>query len=511
MRDVAAGAAVTGAWAVLPGARAFARSLPYIGAAKPAGIPWPPDAAVLAADPLRPQFHLLPKYGWMNDPNAPTFWRGKYHMFYQYNPGAAVWGDMHWGHAVSADMVHWEHLPVALAPTAASYDADGCFTGSFVNDTALDGGTATIVYTGVQAVSDPSQATLRDGTHNYREVQALATTKDPMLRWWERLPAPVIVVPPPDMNVSGFRDPSVWREGDFFYMTVGSGIRNQGGMVLLYRSPAKGPGALREWEYLHPLAQGEWNGKDTRDAVDSGEMWECPELFRVGRWHVLIYSSERRVFWQTGALDEKTMLFKKAHEGVLDGGNFYAPKTQLDAKGNRILWGWVSESRPDDALKAAGWAGCMSLPRVVGVDDDGMLTMTPAKQVESLRGSPKAGEGWRGGEFHAVLVGADPVLRLMDSEDSTAPWLEVEVRTTDSGRQLRVGEKYVGMPAASEVDLRVFVDASVVEIFANGRACLTVRVYRPVKGTLGAEIDPKSVKRLEVWPMRAISENRLTT
>jgi len=467
---------------------------------------------------LRPQFHLLPKYGWMNDPNAPTWWRGKYHMFYQYNPGAAVWGDMHWGHAVSADMVHWEHLPVALAPTPGSYDADGCFTGSFVNDIALDGGTAAIVYTGVQAVSDPSQATLRDGTHNFREVQALATTKDPMLRWWEKLPAPVVVVPPPDMNVSGFRDPSVWREGDYFYMTVGSGIRNQGGMVLLYRSPAKGPAALREWEYLHPLAQGEWNGKDTRDAVDSGEMWECPELFRVGRWHVLIYSSERRVFWQTGALDEKTMRFKKAHEGVLDGGNFYAPKTQLDAKGNRILWGWVSESRSDDALKAAGWAGCMSLPRVLGVDEDGALLMTPAHQVEMLRGNLRgsesaktAGEGWRGGEFHAVLVGPEPVLRLMDSEDAAAPWLQVEVRTTDAGRQLRVGEKYVSMPAGTEVDLRIFVDASVVEIFANGRACLTVRVYRPVRGTLGAEIDPKSVKRLEIWPMQAISDNRLTS
>jgi len=500
---------------------------------------WPPDAAVLAADPLRPQFHLLPKYGWMNDPNAPTYWRGKYHMFFQYNPDAAVWGDMHWAHAVSDDMVRWQNLPAALAPTAGSYDADGCFTGSFVNDVALDGGTASIIYTGVQSVSDPTQATLRDGTHNFREVQALATTRDPMLRYWEKLPAPVIVTPPEQLDITGFRDPSVWREGDTFYMTVGSGIYRKGGMVLLYRSPAKGPTALREWEYLHTLAEGEWNGKVTPDLVDSGEMWERPELFRVGKKHVLIYSSERRVFWQTGLLDPKTLKFTKEREGLLDGGAFYAPKTQLDAKGNRILWGWIRETRPDAELKAAGWAGCMSLPRVLGVDDDGILTMTPAHQVESLRGKALAANGraalnassadsgpasaapvvaWQGGEIHAVLTGGEPVLRLMDSEDPGNPWLVVEIRavTTGQGNELRVGSQSVTMTARGELDprdwdLRIFIDASVVEIFANGRACLTTRVYRPVKGTLGAEIDPKSVKHLEIWPMRPISYDRLTS
>src|SRR5271167_388121 len=99
----------------------------------------------LMRDPLRPQFHLLPRANWMNDPCAPQFFRGHYHMFFQYNPGAAVWGDMHWAHALSPDLIHWKHLPVALSPTPGSYDAYGCFTGS-----ALPGGeAATILYTGV--------------------------------------------------------------------------------------------------------------------------------------------------------------------------------------------------------------------------------------------------------------------------------------------------------------------------------------------------------------------------
>src|SRR5271156_6859070 len=88
----------------------------------------------LIRDPLRPQFHLLPRANWMNDPCAPRFFRGQYHMFFQYNPGGPVWGDMHWAHAVSPDLIHWKHLPVALAPTPGGPDQDGCFSGSAVDD-----------------------------------------------------------------------------------------------------------------------------------------------------------------------------------------------------------------------------------------------------------------------------------------------------------------------------------------------------------------------------------------
>ena len=83
----------------------------------------------LAADHQRPKVHFLPAANWMNDPNGPIYWKGRYHMFYQHNPNAAVWGDMHWGHAVSSDMIHWRHLPMALAPTHGGIDKDGVFSG----------------------------------------------------------------------------------------------------------------------------------------------------------------------------------------------------------------------------------------------------------------------------------------------------------------------------------------------------------------------------------------------
>src|ERR1700688_4691821 len=185
--------------------------------------------AKLAADPLRPQFHLLPAKNWMNDPNGPIYWQGAYHMFYQYNPGAAVWGDMHWAHAVSEDMIHWHHLPIALAPTSGWDDADGCFTGSAVDDH----GTATILYTGVKSVAK-ERATLRDGHNNFREVQCLATSTDPQLRTWTKWKPPVIQ-PPNDPTLAGFRDPFLRQQGDDWILGVASGHFKRGRSSLFFR------------------------------------------------------------------------------------------------------------------------------------------------------------------------------------------------------------------------------------------------------------------------------------
>lgn len=184
----------------------------------------------IAADPLRPQFHLMPSRNWMNDPNGPIYWKNNYHMFFQYNPDAAVWGNMHWAHAVSPDMIHWRHMPIALAPNSGGYDRDGCFSGSAVNNNGI----ATILYTGVKAVPS-AQATLRDGTHNFLEVQCLATSTDNDLRTWQKFPQPVLL-PPQNPRLTGFRDPFLYRTETNWLMGVGSGVRGLGGRVLLYRS-----------------------------------------------------------------------------------------------------------------------------------------------------------------------------------------------------------------------------------------------------------------------------------
>jgi beta-fructofuranosidase len=466
----------------------------------------------LAADPLRPQFHLLPAKNWMNDPNGPIYWRGQYHMFFQYNPGAAVWGDMHWAHAVSEDMIHWRHLPVALAPTPGWDDADGCFTGSAVDDR----GTATILYTGVKRAA-LERATLRDGHNNFREVQCLATSGDPQLRTWKKLDRPVIE-PPDDPKITGFRDPFLWREGSEWLLGVASGHAKQGGCVLLYRSKD-----LRSWEFLHELASGNWTEKELTNPVDSGEMWECPDFFALGGKHVLLYSTAGQVIWESGEFDPQALKFHTQKRGILDHGAYYAQKTQLDAHGNRVLWGWIPEKRPDVELVAAGWAGCMALPRTLSLSADGALEMTSAPAAQSLREKPLYSQSSVGSsealqqvaiqDLRAELTfQADSPAFTMALEDDNGPWWSITLTQRNSESSINVNGASFEIPAPTKDghEFHLFLDASVAELIVNRRHAITTRIYRQPKGPLRVKSD-KGLASLQAWQLRPISSNRLTT
>jgi beta-fructofuranosidase len=167
----------------------------------------------------------------------------------------------------------------------------------------------------------------------------------------------------------------------------------------------------------------------------------------------------------------------------------------------------------------------MSLPRVLGVDAKGMLTMAPAEQVKQLRqarlvaAAPADGSPTRSirlpdgacAEIHATLTGEDAVVQLLDSGGG-APWFEVAATSVGGDRVLRAGEQSVSMPGSDVVDIRIFVDASVVEVFANGGLCLTARIYTPVQGALRVQTGGEAaVKVLEAWPLKPISRDRLTT
>ena len=140
----------------------------------------------------------------MNDPNGPIFLNGVYHMFFQYNPNASVWGDMHWAHATSADMVHWKHQPIAIAPTPGGYDQDGVFSGCIV----MDGLLPTAIYTGVRTTANQADATLLDGVHVFQETQGLAISRD-NLQTWQKTAAPIIERPPAGMAITGFSKPRI--------------------------------------------------------------------------------------------------------------------------------------------------------------------------------------------------------------------------------------------------------------------------------------------------------------
>ena len=453
----------------------------------------------------------------MNDPNGPMRWNGRYHMFFQYNPNAAVWGDMHWAHAVSEDMIHWRHLPIALAPSPGQSDADGCFTGSAVDDH----GTATILYTGVKTVA-PEQATLRDGVHYFREVQCLATSSDPQLLTWTKWNQPVLQ-PPTDPRLAGFRDPFLWREGRNWYLGVGSGLFKQGGRVLLY-----GSRDLRQWGFLHPLASGEWTGKESLNPVNSGEMWECPDFFPLGKKHVLLYSTAGRVIWESGVLDPQELVFHSERRGILDYGAYYAPKTQLDAQGNRILWGWIPETRPEAEFSAAGWAGCMALPRVLSLGSRGDVLMHTVPEVHALRAKSFIRQGPRAAVSQIADVKIEDLCgEILWStassrcnfilEDRSGPWWSVEsLPQGSSAARVTVNGISAEVPWASHhhLEFHLFLDGSVAELICNHMHAFTVRIYRPPNGPLRFRPNDgplTAFRSLQAWQLLPISPDRLTT
>src|SRR5260370_29774854 len=205
----------------------------------------------------------------------------------------------------------------------------------FFKDTAT-----TVIYTAVAPPANDSEATLRDGVHTWRETQCLAVAQDDDLRTWKKLPEPVIAAPPPGLAVTRFRDPYIWREAKNWMLTLGSGVHDKGGMVLLYTSPD-----LRRWTYLHPLVEGSASNIKTVNPVETGDMWECPDFFPLGDKHVLLISTMGKVHWKVGTYAKQR--FTPEKEGMGDWGSYYAAKTMLDANGNRILWGWITETRSD--------------------------------------------------------------------------------------------------------------------------------------------------------------------
>lgn len=424
-------------------------------------------------DRYRPGYHFSPPSGWMNDPNGLIQWRGRYHLFYQHNPYEARWGFMHWGHAVSDDLVHWSDLPIALAPEPGSPRDDGCWSGVAVNDHGIP----TLIYTEV-----------RGGV----QLPYVATGSDDLITWRKHSRNPVIAGPPEGLTVPGFRDHCVWREDGWWYQIIGSGIVEQGGACFLYRGRT-----LLEWEYLGPLCAGSVGENDA--------MWECPDFFALGDRHALVLSPLplNRAVYLTGRY-ESYQFFPDAH-GEVDGScDFYAPQSFVDERGRRIMFGWLREARNEAAQLAAGWSGAMSLPRLITPRADGRVGMTPAPEIEALRGAhishapydlpPDASVVLNElhGDMLEIAVTIDPgaaqqtgvsVFASPERDEETRIVYEREpgrliIDRTRSGSG-HTDSPLIALPLAPGdiLDLRIFIDRSIVEVFANGYACLTARVY----------------------------------
>ncbi len=439
--------------------------------------------SALAHDADRPAYHFSAPSNWLNDPNGLLEWHGEYHLFYQYNPSETRWGNIHWGHATSRDLVHWEDRPIALTPEPNGPDSVGCWSGvALVKDDQ-----PLLFYTGASIYGD-----------DLSFQQVCRASADASLHTFAKSLSNPVALPLPDFPLLGFRDPFIWQEDGAWWMIIGSGSEERGGLVLLYRSPD-----LEHWEYMYPLFEGGRSGAP----FYAGTLCECPQLVRSGNRAALLISVLHKGPGYTVAITGRYegQRFTPQRIDRLDFADrlFYAPQVFSDHRGRTLMFGWISERRGIEAQLAAGWSGAMTIPRELWLDPDGALGMRPAYEIEMLRNPPFApGQPIEGDalEIFAVLpirgalcgltFGGGAALRFNPQTH--------EISFTLADEPLHTG--YLDLQPDEPLRLRVFIDHSVVEIFINDRVSLTTRLYggwHYMVAPIGA------VAKLRAWPLRA--------
>lgn len=344
----------------------------------------------------------------MNDPNGLVFYKGRFHAFFQHYPHAPRWGQMHWGHAVSDDLINWEELPIALYPDMPYDNAPngGCFSGSaIVKDNRMY-----IFYTSV--------------SEDQGQTQSLAYTDDG-ITFHKYEGNPIIDTNPMGSN-DDFRDPKVFKYKNEYRMVVGAGFRLEGA-ILLYKSKD-----LINWEYQGKLI----------DDDRFGGVIECPNLFEVdGKW-VLMFSSIKampnRVIWAVGDFDGEKFTPDTEDPNwpyfvVETGPDFYAPQVLDHPDGRKIVIAWMYNwNRRED--KGQIQVGAFTFPRQVSFDKAGRLTLLPI----------------------------DEGLHLLKKESDFVVYESGRLRVQIDGRTI------LDRPYAHEPDVLTLEDVGCVELFING-------------------------------------------
>lgn len=323
----------------------------------------------------RPVYHLTGNIGWINDPNGFSWYGGQFHLFYQYHPYSTSWGPMHWGHAVSEDLIRWKRLPAALAPDT-ELDRDGCFSGSAL---AMPDGRHLLIYTGVV------RGTNGNGDPGLRQVQCAAFGDG--VHYEKYAGNPIIGEDdlPAGCSIWDFRDPKVWMEEDGTYRLAAVTRTEDGsGAVLLYESS----------DALH------WTYVCTLDASrnEYGKMWECPDFFRLEDRYVISVSLQEmepegmefhagnNVMFITGEYDPVRREFhRKSVQAAEYGTDFYAAQTMQAPDGRRILAAWMqswesSVQKPEEMRLF----GEIILPRELSLQN-GRVLQNPVRELEKYR------------------------------------------------------------------------------------------------------------------------------
>jgi len=445
----------------------------------------------LLLDPYRPGYHFVTPEGFCSpfDPNGAIFWKGRYHLFYIFQDSRGH----NFGHVSSIDLVHWRHHPTGLVT--------GMFSGNcFINKD----GVPTMCY------HDQS-----------RKGNTMAVALDDQLNQWRKL----ALITPKTEQGDPFHgkysswDPYGWLEGDTYYAIFGG----------KKAAIAKCKSLEGQWKYVGDLMAHSVGDVDIKEDVS------CADLFKFGDKYMLLCISHRLGCRYYLGQWKNEQFYPEFHEKMswVDR-DYFAPESLLDNKGRRIMWAWIFDGRKKKTRKASGWSGTMSLPRVLWLADDGMLRMAPPEELKTLRYNQK--------KFQFLTVKADSELPLkyisgnsfelsMEMVPDGAQQFGVKVCASPDGqeqtlifydandRKLKIdtdksslgeGPKSVEagpfeLKPGEPLKLRVFVDKSVVEVFANDRQAVMRRIYPSRKDSVNVVLFSKggSVKIpvLKAWDM----------
>ena len=491
-----------------------------------------------ASDPHRPLYHFVSPESTLNDPNGLCYWQGRWHLFYQgYPPEDA--GRVHWGHAVSDDLVHWRDLPYAIYP----YQEESCYSG-----------TALVEADRVIAMY-----------HGTKLGNMVATSSDALLLNWEKVgDGAVIPLPKADETLPyTVFDPCIWREGDAYYALSGGWLPDGPAKKAIRANFLFRSRDLAQWEYLHPFIEDDHYTVVNDDGA-------CPYFWPIGGGkHIfLMYSHMTGGQYLLGDYDTSRDKFVVTDGGLFNFGpstpsGLHAPSAVPDGKGGVVVIFNMNQGMP-----TRGWNQIMTLPRLLTLDDDDRLLQQPAGDIESLRYDHQRAEAMTLPANEEVLldgISGNAMELALEIDPAQAPLVELNVlRSPNREEYTRIaffkhrGNRYrqrlsktqamnassaamAALPQRYEslisidtsysstlpdalsrapetapvfladdepLQLRVFIDRSVVEVFVNGRQCVALRVYPGRADSVGVSLrahgSAARLNGLDAWQMRSV-------
>lgn len=425
------------------------------------------------------KIHFKAPNCWINDPNGFIWYKGRYHLFYQCFPYSAHWGRMHWGHAVSKDLVNWEEKGIALFPSKTN-DRSGCFSGSAIEykDKMY------IYYTGVNYTEEDPENINCCINDTFTAAQLMITSEDGMK--FDNITDKKTVIPPIEDKKIGdknhTRDPKVWRGKDAWYMVLGSTV-DKNGRLLFYKSSD-----LKTWQYLN------YCEKD-----GFGWMWECPDFFEIDGKGVMIFSPmgffndgngyDSVAVCMLSSFDENTgkMELSENYQLFDYGIDLYAPQSTTDEDGNRVVIAWAR--MPEAVITEKGeWCGMMCIPRIVDVKNNHVYirphTNVKNSFVTKLSAPKKSGymlkTTLKNGE--SINVGGYVIKRENDKI------------ATDRSEVFNIKGNYrliAETPVINDgYELEIYVDEHLVEVFINnGEYVISNVVYGLTEEITGKNYD----------------------